>query len=223
MPTLFITGASRGLGLEFTRRYAADGWQVIAACRDPDGASELRALGVEVVALDMTALDNVADAAALVGDRPLDLVIANAGTYGPSDLTNREAGAEFERVLTVNTVAPTLLALALASHVERAGGKMIAISSQMGSIADNSIGGSTAYRASKAGLNAAWRSLSVDFKGRDLTMAMLHPGWVRTDMGGPDASISVEESIAGMREVIGGLTRDQSGSFFNYDGKRLPW
>lgn len=223
MPTLFITGANRGLGLEFTRRYVEDGWQVIAACRDPQGASELRALGVEIVALDMAALDRVADAAALVGDRPLDLVIANAGMSGPSDLTKPGAGEAFEQVLTVNTVAPTLLALALADNVERTGGKMIAISSVMGSIAENGAGGSTAYRASKAALNAAWRSVSIDLKSRDLTMAMLHPGWVRTDMGGPNASISVEESIAGMRETIAGLKRTQSGGFFNYTGEPLAW
>jgi len=125
-------------------------------------------------------------------------------------------------VHAVNTVAPTLLAETLLPNVLAAEGKMIVLTSRMGSIADSS-GGSIAYRASKAALNAAWRALALDLKGRPITLAMFHPGWVQTDMGGPNATISQAESVTGLRRVIAGLTPADSGSFLDYQGNTIPW
>lgn len=218
MPTVLVTGANRGLGLEFARQYAADGWSVIATCRDPGSADELRGIegDVRVEQLDVTdweALEGFGDR--LHGE--LDLLICNAGV-GRADPLTAEA---WLRVLSVNAVSPTLFARALADRI-RQGGKAVAITSKMGSIADNGSGGAYAYRSSKAALNAAWRSLAIDWRGR-ITVAMLHPGWVRTRMGGPNGLIDPPESVAGMRRVIHGLGPKDSGSFLNYDGAQVPW
>jgi NAD(P)-dependent dehydrogenase (short-subunit alcohol dehydrogenase family) len=121
-----------------------------------------------------------------------------------------------------NCIGPTLLAKALKDRMAPRG-KMIAITSKMGSIADNGSGGAIAYRATKAALNAAWRALSIDWREDDIALAMLHPGWVQTDMGGAGAAIDPATSVSGMRKTIAGLTRDRSGSFLNYDGLELPW
>ena len=223
MPTVLITGAGRGIGLEFARQYAADGWDVLATCRNEGAGEELRALpgSVTVEFLDMR------DHAALVAfsDRvsgPLDLFIANAGMTRPDGFSAADADGWLE-VLDVNCVAPTFLAHHLAPQVIAARGKMIAITSQMGSIADNGSGGWNAYRASKAALNAAWRSMAVETAGEPIAIAMLHPGWVRTDMGGPGGTLSKPESVAAMRRVIDGLTSRDKGLFLNHRGETLPW
>jgi NAD(P)-dependent dehydrogenase (short-subunit alcohol dehydrogenase family) len=223
MPKLLVTGAGRGIGLEFARQYAADGWEVVATCRNDTAAEELRALPgkVQVEFLDMR------DHAALVSFReraggPLDLFIANAGVTRPDGITAEDADGWLE-VLDVNCVAPTFLAYTLAPHVIAAKGKMIAITSQMGSIADNGSGGWNAYRASKAALNAAWRSMAVEMAAEPIAIAMLHPGWVRTDMGGRGGTLSKPESVTAMRRVIDGLTSRDKGLFLNHKGETLPW
>jgi NAD(P)-dependent dehydrogenase (short-subunit alcohol dehydrogenase family) len=217
MPTVLVTGANRGLGLEFARQYAADGWEVVATARQP--SPELDALGVPVDTLDMRDLDAVAAFGSRVG--ALDLLIANAGTYGPRDIADAEDGRGWGDTFSVNTIAPYLLAKAVLPQVQRARGKLIAVSTRMGSIADNSSGGFIAYRSSKAALNAAWKSLAID--NPDVVCAVLHPGWVQTRMGGASAPLSPPESIAGMRRVIDGLGQEQSGGFFAYDGEAVPW
>ena len=217
MPTVLITGANRGLGLEFVRQYAAEGWEVVATARE--SSAELDALGVRVEALDMRDLDAVAG----FGERieMLDLLIANAGMYGPRSVTSAEDGEGWAEAFTVNTIAPFLLAQSVLPQVEAAGGKLIAISTRMGSIADNDSGGFIAYRSSKAALNAAWKSLAIDTPG--VVCAVLHPGWVQTRMGGRSAPLEPEVSIAGMRRVIAGLGPEQSGGFFSYDGSEIAW
>lgn len=217
MPTILITGANRGIGLEFARQYAADGWQVIAAARQPDKAEELKQLGVETEQLDAADGASINALADRLKGRAIDVLIANAGV-----LPRGVDPAEWAKAFATNCIGPTLLAKALKAHMA-AGGKMIAITSKMGSIADNESGGAIAYRSSKAALNAAWRSLSIDWRGDDLALAMLHPGWVQTDMGGAGAAIDPTTSVSGMRATIAALTPERTGSFLNYDGQELPW
>ena len=217
MPTALITGANRGLGLEFVRQYQADGWEVIATARQ--ASPELDGLGVRVERLDMADLAAVSSFDPQV-DR-LDLLVANAGTYGPRDARSGGEASEWLETFAVNTVAPYLLAQAVLRQVKAAGGKLIAISTRMGSIADNTSGGFLAYRSSKTALNMAWRTLALANRG--LTCAVLHPGWVQTRMGGANAPVTPQESIAGMRRVIDGLGPQDSGEFFDYQGRRVPW
>ena len=219
MPTVLITGANRGLGLEFARQYCRGGWDVVATVRQP--TPELEGLCARVENIDMLDLGAVAEFGRSID--ALDLLVANAGTYGPQAVTTAEEATSWSETFTVNTIAPFLLAQSVLPAVERSGGKLIAISTKMGSIADNTSGGFIAYRSSKAALNAAWRSLALDVRGRGVIAAMLHPGWVQTRMGGASAPLSPEESIAGMRKVIENLTPEQSGGFFGHDGSQIPW
>lgn len=220
MPTVLITGANRGLGLEFARQYAADGWTVLATARNPQAADALAAAGAEIHAYDATdpsALDRLQ---ADMGDRAIDVLIANAGVLGPQQF-DREQWSE---TFLANVIAPTELALRLKPNVLASDQrKMVALSSILGSIAANDSGGILAYRSSKAALNAAWRSLAIDWKDSRLTLAMIHPGWVQTDMGGPGAQIDPQTSIRGYRKVIAGLTTQDSGAFLDYQGNRLDW
>ena len=217
MPTVLITGANRGLGLEFVRQYQADGWEVIATARQ--SSPELDAMGVRVEQLDMSDLYALEAFSADV-DR-LDLLIANAGTYGPRDASGADEAREWLETFAVNTVAPYLLAQAVLPQVRAAGGKLIAISTRMGSIADNTSGGFLAYRSSKTALNMAWRTLAL--ANPDLTSVVLHPGWVQTRMGGSNAPVTPHDSIAGMRKVIDRLSPTNSGQFLDYQGQQVPW
>jgi NAD(P)-dependent dehydrogenase (short-subunit alcohol dehydrogenase family) len=217
MPTVLVTGANRGLGLEFVRQYKADGWDVIATARN--SSPELEALGLRVEPLDMSDLEAVASFSA-VPDR-LDLLIANAGTYGPRDASNAEEARQWLDTFAVNTVAPYLLAKAVLPNVQGARGKLIAVSTRMGSIADNSSGGFLSYRSSKTALNMAWRTLAL--ANKELTCAVLHPGWVQTRMGGANAPLLPEESVSEMRRVIEGLAPGDSGEFFDFRGNQVPW
>ena len=218
MPTVLITGANRGIGLEFARQYAAEGWAVVATVREH--SPELDALNVRVERLDMRNLDAVAGFAERLDS--LDLLVANAGTYGPKSPESGQEGEEWLETFAVNTVAPYLLAQSVLPLVERSEGKLIAISTKMGSIDDNTSGGYIAYRSSKSALNMAWRSLAIDNRGK-ATCAVIHPGWVQTRMGGRSAPLSPEDSVSGMRKVIDDLTEADSGGFFSHDGSQIPW
>ena len=219
MPTVLITGANRGIGLEFARQYRADGWDVIATARRPDAAAELKATGARVEMLDAADGRSIAELADRLGSAPIDVLIANAGVY-PSGLDPSGWSAAF----ATNCIGPTLLAQALRKNVVASGlRRMVAITSRMGSIADNGSGGAIAYRSSKAALNAAWHSLALDLRGDGIVAAVLHPGWVQTDMGGTGAQIDAGTSVSGLRQVIDGLSVERTGRFFNYDGQELPW
>lgn len=228
--TILITGANRGLGLEFTRQYASFGWQVVACCRDPDNAVELGQLAasselVEMMELDVTRPDHIERLAAALDGRPVDILLNNAGTYGQSDA--RFGNTDPQRWLdafAVNTVGPVKVTEALLGNVLAGRRKVIAtISSKMGSIEDNQSGGSYVYRSSKAALNMAMRSAAIDLRPRGAIVVLLHPGWVLTDMGGPNAEITVEESVRNLRRILDGLSERDSGSFFDVDGSVIPW
>lgn len=218
MPTVLITGANRGIGFEFARQYSSDGWNVVATARE--SSPELEQLGIRVEQLDMRDLDAVAGFGACLDE--LDLLIANAGTYGPRSVTNAEDARGWSETFIVNTIAPFLLAEAALPLVARSNGKLVAVTSKMGSIEDNTSGGYIAYRSSKTALNSAWRSLAIDNRGK-VTAAVLHPGWVQTRMGGSSAPLAVEQSVSGMRRVIEALGPEESGRFFSYDGSEIAW
>jgi NAD(P)-dependent dehydrogenase (short-subunit alcohol dehydrogenase family) len=216
-----ITGASRGIGREFARQYEAGGWRVIATCRDPSKYD----LEGEVYRLDVTDPDSVAALHRELKGEAIDLLINNAGIYGPRGL---EFGSldydSWEEVLRTNVLGPMRVAEAIAGQVAASEKKkMVFISSKVGSIADNSSGGSYIYRSSKTALNMAVKSLSLDLSGKGVICLMLHPGWVQTDMGGASAPIDAATSVAGMRAVIDRAGAADSGRFFNYDGNELPW
>jgi NAD(P)-dependent dehydrogenase (short-subunit alcohol dehydrogenase family) len=223
MPTVLVTGANRGLGLEFARQYVAEGWRVIATSRSLEKAAALRGLGkaVEIHALEVTDFAAVGALARALAGEAIDLLIANAGIVGPREM-KPEAFEGWAETFRVNAIAPLALAGAFHAQVAKsAGHKMVAITSRLGSITVNGEGGMYAYRSSKAALNAAWHSFALDH--RDIIAAVLHPGWVRTDMGGKSATLSPEESVSGLRRVIAGLGPSQSGGFFGYDGAPIPW
>ena len=226
MPTVLITGAGRGLGLEFARQYAADGWAVIATLRDTKQGAALAKLGnpVEIHQLDVTDLKATVRLASELKGRAIDVLICNAGIIGMRGAPKSEADYHtWEQVLRVNTLAPHALAQAFADHVAASERKlMVMITSQMGSLT-RTLGGSTVYRSSKAALNMVARNLSLEFAPRDIIVTMFHPGWVRTDMGGTGAALAPEESVTSMRAVIGKLSAADSGKYINYDGSPIPW
>ena len=227
MPSVLITGANRGLGLEFTRQYAADGWRVFAACRDPAGARDLAAVEGDFSAetLDVDDGPQVAALANKLSGQPIDVLINNAGIYGPKDVTRDTVVYDaWGQVFRTNAMSPLAVSAAFAANVAQGGQKkIITLSSIMGSIAENDSSGDFIYRSSKAAVNAVMKSLAGDLKSEGITVVVLHPGWVRTDMGGPDASIEAPESVTGMRAVIAGLKESDSGRFLNYDGTEIPW
>jgi len=219
MPAALITGANRGIGLEFARQYAADGWNVIAASRQ--SSPELDSLGILVEPLDLTDTDAVAGFAGRISS-PLDLFIANAGTSHPMEAAGAQNARDWQAMMMVNVIAPFQLGQALLARIAQARGKLICISSGMGSIAENN-GGWIPYRTSKAALNMAWNCLALEAKRDGVTAVALSPGWVKTRMGGAGAEISTEESVGSMRKLIDRLTIADTGRFLRRDGSELPW
>jgi NAD(P)-dependent dehydrogenase (short-subunit alcohol dehydrogenase family) len=228
MTQFLITGANRGLGLEFTRQYLAAGDHVIAACRQ--ASPTLTELGqsaagrLEIMALDVTDHASIDALAQSLADRQIDVLINNAGIYGPRDQSlDKLDYTAWAQTFAVNTMAPLKLIMALRANLLKSKApKAITITSRMGSIAETS-GGSVIYRSSKAAVNMVIRNLSKDLAGDGIAFAVMHPGWVKTDMGGPQATLTPEISISGMRKVIAALDKAQSGGYFNYDGTLIPW
>jgi NAD(P)-dependent dehydrogenase (short-subunit alcohol dehydrogenase family) len=228
MVAVLITGASRGLGLEFVRQYAAAGDRVFACARDPDSAAELARIAaasgghVSVHRLDVTSDDDVAALAKALKDETIDILINNAGIDG----SMRGGEADYEgwaEVFRVNTMAPYRMALAFRTQMKRSKApKLVAISSRLGSIALTQ-GHVMDYSASKAALNHLMRALALRWGKDGFIVLALSPGWVKTDMGGPSAPLAPRESIAGMREVIAGLKPSDNGRFLGHRGEELPW
>lgn len=232
MNSVLITGSNRGLGLEWARQYAAAGWRVYATCRFPEKADSLNALvqsqpHVSLHRLDVTDPAQISNVAAELGDAPLDLLVNNAGIYRErwgKDTLGAIDYDDWRDTFAVNTLGAMRVSEALIGNLARSGHALIvAISSHMGSIADIGAPNDYAYRSSKAALNAAMKGLSLEVGKRGVGVLLLHPGWVRTRMGGEDAPLSPQDSVAGMRRVVQGLTARQSGGFYNYEGRGLPW
>jgi len=226
MPNVLITGANRGIGLEFARTFADDGWPVHACCRHPEKARDLKDIGGDLTLhrLDVTDGLQVASLSRELADERIDVLINNAGIYGPRNTAGKVPFDQWAGVFEVNAIAPLRVAQRFVEQVAASDRKLIVnISSRMGSIAENSGGGEYVYRSSKAALNMVAKSLSIDLAGRGITVVMFHPGWVQTDMGGKEAAITPQDSVAGMRAVIERLTPAENGKFFNYDGSELPW
>ena len=232
MQTLLITGANRGIGLEFCNQYAADGWRVLACCRDPGKADALTRLAarypeqIKPHALDVTNHAQIEQLARTLADESIDLLINDAGVYPAAD--KRGFGqtdyAEWMTSFSINTMAPLKMVEAFVKQIARSKLKLIVtVTSQMGSIDDNTSGGSYLYRTSKAAANMVVKSLAVDLKEKGITSVAFNPGWVKTDMGGPNAMIPVEQSVKDMRKVIDGLTLADTGKFIGNDGIVIPW
>ena len=237
MPTVLITGVNRGIGLELARQYLHDGWHVHGTLRQHGDASEALCgrypETFEVHALDVTEFDAVDRLAGVLATIDIDVLLSSAGTMGNIDFAagGLDVGGfaqtdytDWLDVLRVNTLAPMRLAEAFVEHVARSRQrKIVALTSMVGSMALNTRGGLYAYRSSKAALNAVMRSMSHDLRSRGIIALPLHPGWVRTGMGGPGADIDVESSAAGIRRVIDSVTLADSGRFLRFDGEELPW
>lgn len=226
--TIFITGANRGIGLEYVKQYALEGHQVYATVRDLAQAPALQQLAaahanVQVLALDVADVAAIRDLAARLSAITVDILISNAGTYPESRFGKTDPQA-WLHAFQVNTLTTYYLAEAFLPQLRRANqAKLIAMTSKMGSIEDNGSGGEYIYRSSKTALNMVVKSLALDLREFNIAVAALHPGWVRTDMGGPNGLIDTETSVRGLRLVIDHLSCAQSGSFIAYDGKAIPW
>lgn len=226
--TVLVTGSNRGVGLSFARHYVANGWKVIAAARDVEGASDLRDAAVsKIIQLDVADEDSIAKAAEQLKGEAIDLVINNAGMSGTttlSDVTKEELMNMFE----VNAVGPFLVTQALLPNLKLAaaqhGSATVAqISSQRGSITQNDTGAKYGYRSTKAALNMLNMSLAVDLKKHNIMTLALHPGYVITRMTKHQGDVSPEESVAGLTKVIAGIKPEDSGKFFDFRGSAMPW
>ncbi len=226
MSAILVTGASRGLGLEFTRQYLHSGESVIATARKLNEAKALLELKanfpstLELRELDLSNEKSLNLFFQNLEDLKIAKLINNAGFWGGNDQGLSGCSAEqWMKTMQVNVFAPFFLVQRLAQRCEQ----IINITSKMGSITDNSSGGNYIYRSTKAALNMVTKSMAIDLQAKGITVIALHPGWVQTDMGGKRAPLSVEESVSGMLAVIGGLTIGDTGKFFAYDGSEIAW
>jgi NAD(P)-dependent dehydrogenase (short-subunit alcohol dehydrogenase family) len=230
MSRYVVTGTNRGIGLEFVRQLLTQGHTVVATARDPRTEPALQAMQqtnsqLTLLPLDLSDENSINTFAGQVGTTPVDVLINNAGIYGPRQASlGQLRTADWEEVMLVDLIAPIMLTQALLPALRRGTDKRIAfLSSIMGSIADNSGGGAYLYRSAKAGLNQAVKSLAVDLAREQFIVLPLHPGWVKTDMGGPNAQIDVHTSVTGMLQRIQTAGSAESGKFLNYDGNTIAW
>ena len=220
MKTVLVTGANRGIGLEFCRQYALEEWRVLACCRHP--SKDLALPGVEIYPLDVGDPAQIQKLAGRLSGESVDLLINNAGIYPDSGNFGEIDYEKWMRAFEINAMAPLRMAEAFVNLIARSG-TIATLTSKMGSLADNTSGGEYPYRSSKAAANMVMRSMAIDLKAFGIISVALHPGWVKTEMGGPSALISVEQSVSGMRRVIERLAPADSGKFLSYDGLEIPW
>ncbi len=223
MSTLLITGAARGLGLDFVKQYAAKGWRVHACAREPGALKQIKG-DIQIHKLEVTDYQAVAGLAETLAGESIDVLLCNAGVAGrEATVLGSIDPAVWRQTFEVNALAPLMMAEAFVEYVARSQArKLIAVSSRLGSIA-LADSGRYAYRASKTALNMQWKGLSVDLAGKGVICVVLHPGWVQTDMGGQAATLTVEQSVPAMVKVIDGLKPADTGRFINYDGTEFPW
>jgi len=222
--TVLVTGANRGLGLEFARQYREAGWQVIGTARNLDDAQELAALGVRVMRLDVTSQESADKLAAALDGETIDVLINNAGIFPRVGKIDEIDFDDYNRTLAVNTVGPVRVTRALLPNLRKGKLKIIAgLSSNLGSIAENERGNFYGYRESKAALNMFTKTLAAELGPEGFICIVLTPGWVQTDMGGPSAPLQPADSISGMKAVLDKLTPADNGTFWSYDGSQMPW
>ena len=223
-PAILITGANRGIGLELARQYAAAGWQVIGTARRPEAADDLEKTGADIYQLDVTDQDSVNRLANDLEGHPIDILINNAGIQRLMWTLEEVDLDRFNQLLAVNSVGPVRVTQALLPNLRNGKLKTVVnITSNLGSIGDNTDGGFYGYRESKAALNMFTKSLAADLGPEGFTCVVLHPGWVKTDMGGSSAPVEVDDSAAGIRRVIDNLSPADNGTFRTFDGKQMPW
>lgn len=221
MPSILIIGASRGLGLEFATQYANDGWDVTATVRKEKAVKPLAALGAKVILFDAVTSPTGAVARAAAKS---DVVIINAGVFGDGgSVAKGTTQKNFDNVMHANVYASMRLVPVIAPKLAARQGKLVVISSRMGSIGDMTGGNAVVYRASKAAVNAVVKAASLEWGKAGLTTFVFHPGWVQTDMGGKNADLTPAESISNMRRVIAKVSAKENGKFLNYDGKAIQW
>jgi len=222
--TVLITGANRGLGLEYAQQFSERGYTVIGTARNPEAATELARVADRVEQLDVADPASVAALAERLDGVPIDILINNAGMFDRDDVTIDAVDfGTMEQTFAVNTFGPLRVTQALLPNLRAGKARLIiSMSSQLGSI-ENSNGRWYAYRASKTALNQFNKIWSVELASDGFTCVVLHPGWVRTDMGGPNASYSPEESVAGLVNVIEALTPEDNGGFYDFQGNPIPW
>ncbi len=228
MSTVLITGTNRGIGLEFAKQYAEAGWDVLACCRNPQSANNLNTLAsqytnIKILTLDVSDFKQVDYLARELKDTQIDVLINNAGVYPSGGLSDKEVETWLNS-FKVNSIAPLKVAMAFRPLIEKSQlKKLVTLSSKMGSIDDNTSGGSYMYRSTKTAINMIMKSLSIDLAPSGISVVTLHPGWVETDMGGPNALINTETSVRGLRQVIDDLSLSNTGKFIAYDGEEIPW
>ena len=224
MATVLIIGASRGIGLEFARQYAADGARVVATVRRAEDTARLRELGAKPLLLDVVDEATVAEFGVQLHGEKIDVAIYNAGVYGPrTSAIATPGGLDFDSVMHTNVRAPMQLIPQLVPGLAAAGGKLALISSRMGSISLMSSTSGWLYRASKAAANAALRAMSLELGPHGIVCIAFLPGWVRPEMGGAGADIDAATSVAGMRRVLASANASQNGKFLNFNGEQLSW
>jgi NAD(P)-dependent dehydrogenase (short-subunit alcohol dehydrogenase family) len=226
MPTVLITGANRGIGLEFARQYAAEGWTVHGTARDPENATDLNGIGGATVhRLNVGDAAQIAAVAETLAESEINLLINNAGVSGVENAALGEIDYDaWLEVLRINALAPLRVTEAFLPHVTRApAGLIVFMSSRAGSITNNVAGSRYPYRSSKAALNAVVRSLALDLLPRGINCIAMHPGWAHTDMGGVAAPLDPAESVRCMRDLFRRVEPHDTGHFFNYDGRDLAW
>jgi len=225
MPAALILGASRGIGLEFTRQYRAAGWQVHATHRSEEHRITLRDLGAHPLRLEVESLEDVAALAWQMDGERFDVVVMNAGVFGPRDSSTQKPpeAAAFDQVMRTNVLAAMRLIPVVMPCLAAQRGTMAFISSRMGSISEAGNSYGLLYRVSKASVNMLAKLAHVDYHASGVRVLSLHPGWVRTDMGGPNADVDVHSSVEGLRRVIADPIAYPSGQFLDYRGSSLAW